>query len=143
MSCRIHAKFAILILMVCLNAFGQTLSSQSGRDSRYLSAGDFEQFVAYWTTEAGWRSEIQLRNNLTQDLTVLPLLQTSDGAEAALPAVTIKPAEVKLIDIGVSAPQLAGKYGSAVLRYRSVASRALYASVMCGPEARTHRCGLR
>jgi len=61
---------------------------------------------------------------------VLPLLRTSDGGEVGLPAVTIKPAEVKLVDIGASAPQLAGKYGSAVLRYRSVASRGLYASVM-------------
>jgi hypothetical protein len=44
-----------------------------------------EQFVAYWTTETGWTSELQLRNNaVAQDLTVTPVLRLADGAETSL-----------------------------------------------------------
>ena len=71
---------------------------------------DHEQFIAYWTTETGWRSELQLRNNLvSQDLAVTPNLRTTDGVETSLPAVTIKPQEVKVVDIeaaiGAAAPR--------------------------------------
>jgi hypothetical protein len=94
---------------------------------------DYEQFVAYWTAEPGWHSDLQLRNNLPdQDLTVSPTLRTADGAETSLPPVTIKPQQVKSVDIGVSAPQLAGKYGSVRLHFRAIASRSLYASLMIG-----------
>jgi len=38
---------------------------------------DQEQILAYWTTETGWSSELQLRNNaINQDLTVTPDLST-------------------------------------------------------------------
>lgn len=65
-----------------------------------------------------------------QDLTVSPILRTADGLETTLAAVTIKPAQVKSIDIGFYAPQLAGKYGSVRLHFRALASRSLYASIM-------------
>jgi hypothetical protein len=89
-----------------------------------LEPADQEQIVAYWTTETGWKSELQLRNNLVgQDLTVTPALRIADGAETALAPVTIKPQEVQSIDldaaIGTTAPQLVGTYGSMVLRYHS------------------------
>ena len=61
---------------------------------------DQEQSVAYWTTETGWTSELQLRNNAVgQDLTVTPVLRLADGAETSLAAVTIKPQEVKSINL--------------------------------------------
>ena len=96
---------------------------------------DHEQFVAYWTTETGWNSELQLRNNLVaQDLTVTPALRLPDGAETSLAAVTIKPQEVTVINLdttlGTTAPQLIGTYGSLVLRYRSSDYRNLYAVLM-------------
>jgi hypothetical protein len=96
---------------------------------------DQEQFLAYWTTETGWHSELQLRNNLVgQNLTVTPALRAADGTETILPAVSIQPQEVKAIDIeaaiGNTAPQLLGTYGSVVLRYRSLGSRNLYAALM-------------
>jgi hypothetical protein len=71
---------------------------------------------------------------VTGALTVTPALRTSDGAETALPAVTIQPQEVKAIDIesaiGTSAPQWIGTFGSAVLRYTASAHSALYAVAM-------------
>jgi hypothetical protein len=97
---------------------------------------DQEQIVPYWTTETGWKSELQLRNNAVgQDLTVTPVLRLADGAETSLAAVTIKPQEVKSIDLdaaisAAATPQLVGTYGSLVLRYRSPGSRSLYAALM-------------
>jgi hypothetical protein len=92
---------------------------------------EYEQFVAYWSAESGWQSELQLRNNMVaQDLTVSPVLRTSDGTETPLPAVTVKPAEVKSIDIDMAAPQLAGQYGSILLKYRAVGLHSLYAALM-------------
>ncbi len=95
-----------------------------------------EQFVAYWTSETGWTSELQLRNNaLAQELTVTPVLRLADGAETSLAPVTIKPQEVKSVDLdaaisAASAPQLVGAYGSVALRYLSPSSGTLYAAMM-------------
>ena len=99
-------------------------------------ATDNEQFVAYWTTETGWHSELQLRNNRTDgDLMVTPALRMAGtGAEIALAPVSIKPQEVTTVDldtaIGASAPQLIGTYGSVVLRYHSIGDLNLYAAMM-------------
>jgi hypothetical protein len=99
-------------------------------------AVDQEQAIAYWTTETGWTSELQLRNNaVAQDLTVTPVLRLADGAETSLAPVTIKPQEVKSIDLGAAifaaaAPQLVGTYGSVVLQYRSPSLGSLYAALM-------------
>jgi hypothetical protein len=99
-------------------------------------AVDQEQAIAYWTSETGWTSELHLRNNAaSQDLTVTPVLRLADGAETSLAAVTIKPQEVKLIDLGAAisaaaAPQLVGTYGSLALRYHSPSERVLYAAEM-------------
>jgi hypothetical protein len=95
----------------------------------------FEQYVLYWTTEPGWRTELQLRNNLdSSGLTVAPAVRTADGAETALPPVTIKSGDVVSVDLYDSllkaAPQLAGSWGSLVLRYSAAVHRALYAAVM-------------
>ncbi len=99
-------------------------------------AADQELVIPYWTTETGWSSELQLRNNVVgQDLTVTPALRLPDGTETPLTPVTIKPQEVKSVDVAAAisaagAPQLVATYGSAVLRYHSPSLKALYASVM-------------
>ena len=55
-------------------------------------AVDQEEAIAYWTTETGWTSELQLRNNaVAHDLTVTPVLRLADGAETSLAPVTIQP----------------------------------------------------
>lgn len=114
--------FLMLALSLCL---------VPAHAAHHLDVRDFEQFVPYWTTEGSWHSELQLRNNINgQDLTVSPSVRMADGVEISLPAVTIKPQEVKIIDVGQAAPQLGRAYGSIVLRYRSAFSNGLYASLM-------------
>jgi hypothetical protein len=94
-----------------------------------------EQFVVYWTTEAGWNTELLLRNNLEgSDLTVTPSLRMPDGSESALPAVTIAAGDVITVDLretlSRTAPKLIGAWGSLVVRYRSTVNGGLYSSVM-------------
>ena len=100
-----------------------------------------EQFLVYWTTEAGWNTELLLRNNLEAGpLTVTPALRTPDGAETSLPAVTIQSGDVASVDLFSTllkvAPQLTGAWGSLVLRYTSAVNGALYASAMVRADAR-------
>jgi hypothetical protein len=94
-----------------------------------------ELFAPYWTTEDGWHTELQMRNNiLGQSLTVTPVLRDFNGAEFSLAPVTIAPNEIKSVDITNAvasfAPQLIGSYGSVVFRYNSPGFRNLYAAVM-------------
>jgi hypothetical protein len=111
------------------------LFSIRGSAQTVPAAKHFEQYVVYWTTEPGWRTELQLRNNLeSSDLTVAPAVRTADGVETALPAVIIKSGDVVSLDLYDSllkaAPQLAGSWGSLVLRYSAEVRRAMYAAVM-------------
>jgi hypothetical protein len=121
-----------LVLVLSLPAVSQEPSSRKVPPA----AIDNEQIIAYWTTETGWKSELQLRNNMAgQELVVTPALRLAgDGTETALAPVTIKPQEVASIDletaIGASSPQLIGTYGSLVLRYHSSGFRNLYAALM-------------
>jgi hypothetical protein len=100
-----------------------------------LPPEDQQQFLSYWTTETGWRTELQFRNNQVSDiLTVTPVLRAADGTETPLFPVVVQPQEVKTIDvataIGNSAPQLIGTYGSVALRYRTATKSMLYAVSM-------------
>jgi hypothetical protein len=114
-------------------------SGQQGPSQQQLAKPpqpvDQEQFVSYWTTESGWSTELQLRNNIeSSDLTVVPALRTAAGVETALPSVTIKPGEVVSLDLYdalmKAAPSLAGAWGSVVLRYTAVVHHSLYAAAM-------------
>lgn len=98
-------------------------------------AVDQEQFISYWTTETGWRTQLELRNNqATGVLAVTPILRATDGSETALASVTVQPQDVQILDveaaIGTSAPQLIGADGSVLLRYRASSFSALYAVAM-------------
>jgi hypothetical protein len=126
-----HAVAASLLLLC-----SSLLCAQSA-PQRHSEISAYEQYVAYWTTEPGWRTELQLRNNLDPgELTVTPALRTADGTETALPPVTIKSGDVVSLDLAdallKAAPQLVGSYGSLILRYRASVSGALYAAVMVG-----------
>jgi len=49
-----------------------------------------ELFISYWTSEPGWGTELQLKNNLaSQPLTVTPVLRFASGQEVPLTPVTI------------------------------------------------------
>jgi hypothetical protein len=99
-------------------------------------AVDQQQFISYWTTETGWSTELQLRNNqVGHVLVVTPVLRTADGTETSLFPVLIQPQEVKTVDLATaviasSAPQLIGTYGSVALRYSAPSQINLYAVSM-------------
>ena len=106
--------------------------------AKKIPSRDFEQIVPYWTTEGGWHTELQLRNNLTSDpLKVTPLLRSADGTETPLNEVTILPGEVKTIDLHRALMEInsnlgdqSDAFGSIALRYTSRGMRNLFASVM-------------
>lgn len=94
-----------------------------------------QQVLPYWTAEAGWASDLQLRNNSLVSLTVNPALRLADGTEVALSSVTLLPQEVTSIDldkaiVAVNASNVIGAYGSAVLRFMSPTQASLYAAIM-------------
>ncbi|MGC2474773.1 MAG: hypothetical protein WA485_10590 [Candidatus Sulfotelmatobacter sp.] len=51
-----------------------------------------ESFAPYWTSEPGWTTELQLKNNLLKaSLTVTPVLRLASGKEITLDPTTIPP----------------------------------------------------
>ena len=122
-------RFLFVLLMLSVTSCTVSAQAPSGPPKPHqrppLTSVVQEQFVAYWTTETGWTSELQLRNNASgQDLVVTPFLRLPVGAETTLDPVTIRPQEVKSVDLAAAiasaaAPQFIGAYGSVVLRYRS------------------------
>ncbi|HKI26418.1 MAG TPA: IPT/TIG domain-containing protein [Candidatus Sulfotelmatobacter sp.] len=128
---------SLVWICFCLTSTGQEakVSHQTQSKPRPLSLKNYEQYIAYWTAEPGWHTELQLRNNrVSADLTVTPALRTANGAETVLAPVTIRPGEVVPIDLSKevvqNAPPFAGGYGSVVLRYSSPTQRVLYAAAM-------------
>ncbi len=133
--CRSSHSVGALLLVLFARSLGAQQPVPQTRPASHAEITAFEQHVAYWTSEPGWRTELQLRNNLdSNDLTVTPALRTADGSETALPAVTIKSGEVVSLDLydalTKAAPQPGNSWGSLVLRYRAVVYHALYAAVM-------------
>jgi hypothetical protein len=131
-----HAVSAIPIWLVALAALTAPAAAQTSQASKHNPPPvEQELFAPYWTAEAGWRTVLQMRNNLVHsDLTVTPFLRAADGTEFPLPPVTIAPNEIKSVDVSdavtKSAPQLKGLYGSVVFRYYAEGLRNLYAAVM-------------
>ena len=134
--------FVLLTLLFGVPLASQLATAQAPPPNRKApppppppSATDQQQFLSYWTTETGWHTELQLRNNQGgQNLTVIPVFRTPDGTETPLSPVIVQPQEVKTVDlataIGSSVPQLVGTYGSLALRYRTPNQVNLYAVSM-------------
>lgn len=124
--------FSVLILCAVVSFAQQPPVSQG----RPVESTDQEQMISYWTTESGWQSELELRNNLAAgNLTVTLALRLPDGTETTLSPTTVKPQEVKVLDlesaiVSAGARQYIGTYGSVVLRYHSPGARNLLAMVM-------------
>ncbi|HEX3437192.1 MAG TPA: hypothetical protein VHT24_10540 [Pseudacidobacterium sp.] len=107
--------FTVLALVAQESSTSPTPASNS-MNGKFLPAPQ-EQFAPYWTTEGGWHSELQMRNNTAgRSLTVTPVLRDHTGTEYPLAPVTIAPNEIKSVDVAEavasSAPQLIGSYGS-------------------------------
>lgn len=130
LSLAVRAATAALVVLLCALLF-----AQSAPPAYPPSVEPFEQYLAYWTAEPGWQTELQLRNNLeTGELTVTAALRTADGVETELPSVKIGSGDVVSVDLSemlpTAAPKLVGGYGSLVLRYSATVYRALYAAAM-------------
>src|SRR5579863_5026334 len=97
-----------------------------------------ESFAPYWTSEPGWTTELQLKNNLLKaSLTVTPVLRLASGKEITLDPTTIPPNAS--VSVWVNEGLLAhasdllsqpGSYGSVVFRYTSPSAGNLYANVV-------------
>lgn len=97
-----------------------------------------ESFAPYWTSEPGWATELQLKNNLaSQPLTVRPVLRLASGEEISLDATTIPPNSS--VSVWVNEGLLAhspdhlsqpGSFGSVVFRYTSLSAMNLHATVV-------------
>lgn len=97
-----------------------------------------ESFAPYWTSEPGWTTELQLKNNLpSTPLTVTPVLRLASGQGIPLDATTIPPNSS--VSVWVNEGLLAhasdllsqpGSYGSVVFRYTSLSAVNLYATVL-------------
>jgi hypothetical protein len=102
------------------------------------SAKPQEVFAPYWSSDPGWETEFQLKNNLpSQSLTVTPVLRLATGEEIALDPVTIAPNASVTVEINQAllkhSPTLVnqpGSYGSAVLRFTSFHPRNITASAV-------------
>jgi hypothetical protein len=97
-----------------------------------------ELHATYWSSEPGWDTELQLRNNLpAEPLAVTPVLRLPSGREIPLTAVTI-PANASVsvsVNEGLQehAPGLLGRpgsYGSVVFRFQSHNAMNLYATAV-------------
>jgi hypothetical protein len=131
----LRAPFRIAVIAALVVPSCSLLLAQNGPPAHAPSTEAFEQYLAYWTAEPGWRTELQLRNNLEAgDLTVTVTLRTADGIETDLPTVKVPAADVVSLDLSATlptaAPKLVGAYGSLVLKYTASVYRALYVAAM-------------
>jgi hypothetical protein len=97
-----------------------------------------EVFASYWTSEPGWDTELQLKNNLVSGpLTVTPFLRVASGEEIALDPVTV-PSNVsvsvwvneQLLKHSPAVLNLPNSYGSVVFRFTSLSAMNLYATAV-------------
>jgi hypothetical protein len=91
-------------------------------------------YVGYWTTEAGWQSELHLKNNYQEPISVRPEIRYSDGTFSQLQSVSIAPNDVKHLDVEellhASNSSPLSQYGSLALRFTSEHHRNVYAAIM-------------
>ncbi len=125
------SKRALLLALVAIVAVSTADAEKPIRKPQ-------ESFAPYWTSEPGWDTELQLKNNLASGpLTVTPVLRVASGEEIPLDPVTI-PSNVSVsvwVNEGLlkHSPSLLsqpGSYGSVVFRFNSLSAGNLYAAVI-------------
>jgi hypothetical protein len=106
--------------------------------ARILSMKALEQHAAYWTSEPGWDTALQLKDNLASaPLTVTPILRLASGQEIPLTPVTISANASVSISVNQElrehAPDLLsqpGSYGSVLFRFSSFSAMNLHATAI-------------
>jgi hypothetical protein len=93
--------------------------------------------ASYWTLEAGWNTDVEMRNNLTsRELTVTPVLRSASGQEVALAPVTVAAQHVVSLDlrnVSQTQPQIlngGGLFGSVAFRFSGLNPSNLFAATV-------------
>ena len=97
-----------------------------------------ESFAPYWTSEPGWDTELQLKNNLASGpLTVTPVLRLASGEEIPLDPLTILSnvslsvwVNEQLLKHSASLLSQPGSYGSVAFRFTSLHAMNLFATAV-------------
>ncbi|MDP9268872.1 MAG: hypothetical protein M3P27_11195 [Acidobacteriota bacterium] len=107
-------RIAGLLLFLSVSPFlqSQTTSQQ-------------EVVVPYWTSEPGWNTHIEIRNNRRdRAVTVTPTLRLASGREVPLSPITVDTAESKPVNVGLALAAImsanaesAPMFGSVILRF--------------------------
>ena len=134
---------SLMIVLSTLLSIPSALMAQSnagGRTGpRTRLKSDHVLVAPYWTVEAGWSTELEVRNNLGQDdLIVTPALRTFDGMEIQLGPITIPSDQVRSVNLAdaiqAANPKLSSgvnySFGSLTLRYNSISTQNVYAAVV-------------
>lgn len=93
-------------------------------------------FASYWTSEPGWDTELQIKNNLASgSLTVTPVLRLSSAQEISLDPVTIAANDSLSVWVNMGLLKHSrdllsqpGSYGSVVFRFNALDARNVFAS---------------
>ena len=135
--------FLLLIVLPGINLLAQQDLVDKAKpalspSARLSATNTFEQYATYWTSEPGWDTELQMKNNLAAaPLTVTPVLRLASGQEIPLTPVTI-PANAS-VSVSVNealqehGPNLIGQsssYGSVAFRFASFNAMNLHATAV-------------
>lgn len=136
MSTSKRALLLTLLALVAVAAYAEKLGPKPQ-----------EVFAPYWTSEPGWDTELQLKNNLASGpLTATPVLRVASGEEIPLDPVTI--ASNASVSVWVNegllkhSPSLLsqpGSFGSVVFHFTSLSAMNLYATAVPSIAGRTNR----
>jgi hypothetical protein len=119
-----------------LAALSSAALAQNTRASHRPIASQ-ELVIAYWITEPGWDTQLEVGNNLASEtVSVSPLLRVHTGDSIALPAITLPPSAVRTIDLADAilrsghALSPTDAFGALELRYQAHSMRNVYAAVL-------------
>jgi hypothetical protein len=81
--------------------------------------------VPYWTTEPGWNTQVEVRNNRRNGpVTVTPILRLASGREVPLSAISVDQSDSKPVDVGMALAAIMSAnsessplFGSMLLRF--------------------------
>jgi hypothetical protein len=125
------SRRALLLALVAILAVSAAYAEKPVRKPQ-------EVFAPFWSSEPGWDTELQLKNNLTSGpLTVTPVLRLASGEEVPLDPLTIPPnvslsvwVNEQLLKHSASLLNQAGSYGSVAFRFTSLHAMNLYATAV-------------
>ena len=130
-------------LLFLLTAFGVAFAQSPAQivvHHKMRTAVEQSTYAPYWTTEAGWTTELQLRNNRFDiPVSITPVLVESSGKELRLKTVEVAIDSVSTLAlhelIQISGFAALSSFGYLRFEYKAASSANVYASVL------VHRSG--